>query len=155
MGALRDDGPMSKKIDGALKDWVKALRKHARVAGAGAKSLKESQRATARLAAAASAYAEVVNAKSGMENPFCDVVTPGLQEATVASFEAERDHLAEKHKPAHPLVRGKLARGLLFGAPRLRASPLSRPSLPSPVAVQRATTPRRGFVWLLPSALKR
>ena len=91
---------MSKKIDGALKDWVKALRKHARVAGAGAKSLKKSQRATARPAAAASAYAEVVNAKSGTENPFCDVVTPGFQEATVASFEAERDHLAEKHKPA-------------------------------------------------------
>lgn len=100
MGALRDDGRMSKKIDGALKDLVKALRKHARVAGAGAKSLKKAQRSTARLTAAASAYAEAVNAKSGMDNPFSDVLTPGLQAATLTSLEAERDHLAEKRKPA-------------------------------------------------------
>lgn len=38
MWVLRDGGRMSKKIDGALNDLVKALRKHARVAGAGAKS---------------------------------------------------------------------------------------------------------------------
>lgn len=82
---------MSKKIDGALKDLVKALRKHARVAGSGAKSLKTAQRATARLAAAATAYAEVVNAKSGMDNPLSDVVISGLQAATMASLEAERN----------------------------------------------------------------
>lgn len=34
-----------------------------------------------------------------MGNPFDDVVTPGLEEATMASLEAERDQLADTRKP--------------------------------------------------------
>ncbi|CAN5288340.1 hypothetical protein BH11ACT4_BH11ACT4_21970 [soil metagenome] len=91
---------MSKKIDNALKDLVKALRKHARVAGSGSMTLKKSQRATARVAAAATAYAEAVHAKAGFENPFSEVISPGLQQVTLASLAAERDTIAKKHKPA-------------------------------------------------------
>lgn len=96
-----------KKIDNTLKDLVKALRKHARVAGSGSMTLKKTQRATARVAAAASAYAEAVNSKAGLENPFSDVVSPGLQQATLTSLAAERDSIAKKHKP------GKDAAGAL------------------------------------------
>jgi hypothetical protein len=86
---------MSKKIDAALKDLKKALNKHADVVGGSAVSLKKAQRASAKVAAAASAYAEVVNAKSGLGNPFDDMIQPGLEKATIASLSAERDALAQ------------------------------------------------------------
>jgi len=86
---------MSKKIDAALKDLKKALNKHAVSVGGSAVSLKKAQRATARVAAAASAYAEAVHAKSGMGNPFNDMVQPGLAESTLASLHAERDAIAK------------------------------------------------------------
>jgi hypothetical protein len=91
---VRDNVPMSKKIDAALKDLVKALRKHAVVAGDRHISLKRSQRATARVRAAASAYAAAVHARSGLGNPFDDVLDPGLDAATLASLAAERDAIA-------------------------------------------------------------
>ena len=87
--------PMSKKIDAALKDLKKALNKHAAAVGGSAVSLKKAQRASARVAAAASTYAEVVNAKSGLANPFDDMVQPGLEPSTIASLAAERDALAQ------------------------------------------------------------
>ena len=83
--------PMSKKIDTALKDLQKALTKHAEAVGGSAVSLKKAQRAGAKVAAAATAYAEAVHAKSGMSNPFDDMVQPGLDGGTMASLEAERD----------------------------------------------------------------
>lgn len=82
---------MSKKIDSALKDLIKALKKHADVASSKPVSLKKSQRATAKVQAAATHYAEVVHAKAGLENPFTDVLKPGLEESTLASLAAERD----------------------------------------------------------------
>jgi len=85
---------MSNKIDKALKELTKALEKHARAAGS-KPSLKKSQRATARVQAAASHYAEVVNAKSGLPNPFTDMIEPGLEDSTIASLEAERDAIAK------------------------------------------------------------
>lgn len=88
---------MSKKIDKALKELTKALRSHARVAGAGVKSQKKAQRATARVAAASSAYVEAVFARSELGNPFSEVI-PGLPEASIDSLAAERDHLAAKRK---------------------------------------------------------
>lgn len=91
---------MSKKIDNTLKDLVKALRKHARIAGSSSMTLKKTQRATARVAAAASAYAEAVHSKAGLDSPFSEVVSPGLQQATLTSLAAERDSLAKKHKPS-------------------------------------------------------
>jgi len=86
---------MSKKIDAALKDLKKALNKHAEAVGGDAVSLKKAQRASAKVAAAASAYAEVVHAKSGMGNPFNDMIQPGLEASTIASLHAERDAIAK------------------------------------------------------------
>ena len=85
---------MSKKINSALKDLKKALDKHADAVGGSAVSLKKAQRASAKVAAAASAYADAVHAKSGMGNPFDDMVPPGLEHSTLASLAAERDAIA-------------------------------------------------------------
>lgn len=82
---------MSKKIDAALKELKKALNKHADAVGGGTVSLKKAQRASAKVAAAATAYAEAVHAKSGLGNPFDDMVQPGLESSTLASLAAERD----------------------------------------------------------------
>ncbi|GHD83445.1 hypothetical protein CLV85_1894 [Salinibacterium amurskyense] len=84
---------MSKKIDAALKDLKKALNKHAEIVGSSAVSLKKAQRASAKVAAAATAYAEVVHSKSGMGNPFDDMLQPGLDSGTLASLAAERDSI--------------------------------------------------------------
>ena len=86
---------MSKKIDAALKDLTKALKKHAEAVGGRTVSLKKSQRASAQVAAAAGAYAEAVHAKSGLGNPFTDMLEPGLRESTLASLAAERDQIAK------------------------------------------------------------
>ncbi len=84
---------MSKKIDSALKDLKKALNKHADIVGGSAVSLKKSQRASAKVAAAADAYAAVVQAKSGLGNPFTGMET--LEDSTLASLAAERDQIAK------------------------------------------------------------
>jgi hypothetical protein len=86
---------MSKKIDAALKDLKKALNKHAEAVGGRTVSLKKSQRASAKVAAAATAYAEAVHAKSGLGNPFTDMLEPGLEPTTIASLAAERDTIAK------------------------------------------------------------
>lgn len=87
---------MSKKIDAALKDLKKALSKHADAVGGSSVSLKKAQRASAKVAAAATAYAEAVHAKSGAANPFDAMVQPGLEHSTLASLSAERDKIAER-----------------------------------------------------------
>ena len=84
---------MSKKIDAALKDLKKALNKHADVVGGSAVSLKKSQRASAKVASAADAYAAAVQAKSGLGNPFTGMET--LEDSTLASLAAERDAIAK------------------------------------------------------------
>lgn len=84
---------MSKKIDAALKDLKKALKKHAEVVGGSAVSLKKSQRASAKVALAADAYAAAVQAKSGLSNPFGGMET--LDDSTRASLVAERDQIAK------------------------------------------------------------
>ena len=86
---------MSKKIDAALKDLKKALNKHAEAVGGRTVSLKKSQRAAAKVASAATAYAEAVHAKSGLGTPFTDMLEPGLEEMTIASLSAERDTIAK------------------------------------------------------------
>jgi hypothetical protein len=92
---MRHNESMSKKIDSALKDLVKALKKHADVAGERHISLKRSQRATARVRAAASAYAAAVHAHSGLGNPFDEVIDPALDLETLQSLSAERDAIAQ------------------------------------------------------------
>ncbi|MCU1550295.1 MAG: hypothetical protein JWR36_855 [Glaciihabitans sp.] len=91
---MRDNVTMSKKIDTALKDLLKALKKHAEVAGERHVSLKRSQRATARLRAATNAYVVAVHARSGLPNPFEDLVDPALDAETIESLAAERDAIA-------------------------------------------------------------
>jgi hypothetical protein len=86
---------MSKKIDAALKELTKALKKHAEVVGGSTVSLKKAQRASAKVAAAATAYAEIVHAKAGVGNPFDDMVQPGLESSTLESLAAERDAIAK------------------------------------------------------------
>lgn len=86
---------MSKKIDSALKDLIKALKQHAEAVGERTVSLKKSQRASAKVAAAATEYAEAVHAKSGLGNPFTEMLEPGLEESTMASLHAERDEIAK------------------------------------------------------------
>ena len=92
---MGQDDPMSKKIDSALTDLIKALKKHADAVGGSTVSLKKAQRANAKVQAAATAYAEAVHAKSGMGNPFSDVLEPGLERSTLASLAAERDSIAK------------------------------------------------------------
>ncbi|MGV8896911.1 MAG: hypothetical protein ACOH10_06970 [Rhodoglobus sp.] len=87
---------MSKKIDAALKDLKKALKAHAEVVGGSAVSLKKAQRASSKVAAAATAYAEAVHAKSGMGNPFDDMGPLALERATLDSLSAERDALQKR-----------------------------------------------------------
>jgi hypothetical protein len=91
---MSDNVLMSKKIDSALKDLVKALRKHAEVAGGSSVSLKRGQRATVRVRLAATAYAAAVHAKSGLGNPFDDLLDPTLDAETLESLSAERDAIA-------------------------------------------------------------
>ncbi|MDJ0336358.1 hypothetical protein QMG83_14100 [Salinibacterium sp. G-O1] len=87
---------MSKKIDAALKDLKKALKTHAEVVGGSAVSLKKAQRASSKVAAAATAYAEAVHSKSGMGNPFDDMGPLALERATLDSLSAERDALQKR-----------------------------------------------------------
>ncbi len=93
---------MSKKIDASLKDLIKALRKHAETVGGSRVSLKKAQRTAARLQTTASAYAVAVHAKTGLDSPFSDVVSPGLESVTLNSLVAERDALAIQAKKTDP-----------------------------------------------------
>jgi hypothetical protein len=91
---MRHNVLMSKKIDAALKDLLKALKKHGEVVSERHVSLKRSQRATAKLRAAAAAYATAVHAKTGLESPFSDLLDPTLDSETLDSLAAERDAIA-------------------------------------------------------------
>ena len=93
---------MSKKIDASLKDLIKALHKHADAVGGSRVSLKKSQRASAKLQSTASAYAAAVYTKTGLDSPFNDVASPGLENVTLNSLLAERDALASQCKKTTP-----------------------------------------------------
>lgn len=84
---------MTKKIDSALKDLVKALERHAQIVGLKPVPLKKAGRAAAELRLAATAYAAIVEEKSGQTNPFIDV----LDKATIDSLLHERNAIAD-HK---------------------------------------------------------
>ena len=90
---------MSKKIDEARKHLTKELKKHAEVVGGQAVSLKKAERAAARVAEAASAYAELVEKKTALASPFQGVEPAGLEPDSVASLEAERDKLSTRPIP--------------------------------------------------------
>jgi hypothetical protein len=88
---------VSKKIDSTLKDLVKALKKHAEVMGAPRVPIKQAQKATARVQAAANAYTEAVHSKTGQPSPFTDLIEPGLDEDTLRSLKSERDAVLKRH----------------------------------------------------------
>ncbi|GAA4664124.1 hypothetical protein [Frondihabitans cladoniiphilus] len=83
---------MTKKIDAALKDLTKALEHHAQVVSLKPVPQKKAGRAAAELRAAATAYAAIVEKKTGQTNPFIDF----LDKATIDSLMHERDALAKK-----------------------------------------------------------
>jgi hypothetical protein len=99
---------MSKKIDSALKDLIKALKNHADVANERHPSLKRSQRATSRVRNAATAYAAAVHARSGLGNPFDEVIDPALDEETLQSLADERDAIARTLTSPIPLQSASL-----------------------------------------------
>jgi nucleoside phosphorylase len=82
----------SKLVKRTHKALVKALESHVTIVTGSGVSLKKAQRAGAKVAAAAAAYADAVQAKTGLDNPF----TPGngmLDVATIASLRAEQSKL--------------------------------------------------------------
>lgn len=83
---------VTKKIDTALKDLTKALEKHAQIVGLKPVPRKKAGRAAAELRAAATKYAQVVEARTGEGNPFVDFLDP----ATIASLNRERAAVAER-----------------------------------------------------------
>jgi hypothetical protein len=87
---------MSKKIDAARKALTKAIKKHAEIAGGAAVPLKKAERAAAAVREAATTYATIVHAKTGLESPFDGMVSLGLEPATIASLVAERDKIATR-----------------------------------------------------------
>lgn len=89
--------PVSKKIDSALKDLIKALKKHAQVTGGPRVPLKQAHKASARVQTAANAYAEAVYSRTGLPTPFVDLVEPGLDEETLRSLKRERDAVLRRH----------------------------------------------------------
>ena len=95
---------MSKKINSALKVLKKALEAHADVVGGSAVSLKKAQRASAKVAAAAEAYVEAVQAKSGLGSPFTQTASSGLEDSTVASLAAERDSIKQQLTGPVPIL---------------------------------------------------
>lgn len=86
--------PKPLKIKAARKQLEKALEKHAEVVGAAAVSMKKAQRANAKLAAAVAAYAEAVEHKTGVPSPIVAGAYSGLEAATIASLQAERDAIS-------------------------------------------------------------
>jgi hypothetical protein len=87
---------MSKKIEKALDELVKALRHHARVSGARTTSLKKSERAVLQVQEAMERYAAVVEAKTGMDRAFIPVSSSWLDARTMESLIAERNALAAR-----------------------------------------------------------
>lgn len=87
---------MSKKIDGARKKLTKAIAKHAEAVGGSRVTLKNAERATAKLQDAAAEYAAAVKAKSGLDTPFTDAKPVGLDQETITSLSAERDAISKQ-----------------------------------------------------------
>ncbi|WP_423917591.1 hypothetical protein ACPEEZ_08770 [Frigoribacterium sp. 2-23] len=83
---------MTKKIDTALKDLVKAIKKHGEVMNERPLSVKRAGRATERVRVATAAYTQVVADKTGQPNPFVDFLDP----ETVESLRHERDAFVTK-----------------------------------------------------------
>lgn len=93
----------SKAIKRARKALVKALESHAEIVAERGVPLKRAQRAGAKLAAAAAAYADAVQAKTGLENPFI----PGsgmLDGESIKSLQAELVQLEKAATASIPMI---------------------------------------------------
>lgn len=91
----------SKAVKRAHKALVKALEAHTEIVLGGGVSLKKAQRAGAKVAAAAQAYADAVAAKAGVGSPFAPD-TGRLDSETMQSLRAERTKLATGALPIVP-----------------------------------------------------
>jgi hypothetical protein len=90
---------MTKKIDTAARELIKAVEKHAQLSGLKPVPPKKVARAAVELRKATAAYTAVVEERTGQVNPFIDA----LDEHTVDSLLRERDKLAKKaHKTKTP-----------------------------------------------------
>jgi len=87
---------MTKKIDTAAKDLIKAIEKHAQLSALKPVPPKKVARAAVELRTATAAYTAVVEERTGQVNPFIDVLDTG----TVDSLLRERDRLAKKAREA-------------------------------------------------------
>lgn len=87
---------MAKKTRTALKELVKALEKHVDVLEDSKSNRGKRDRATAKVRAAAIAYASVLHSRTGSASPFLDIPDPRLDESTVASLKAEKEALVAK-----------------------------------------------------------
>ncbi|MBO9577535.1 MAG: hypothetical protein J7480_02035 [Microbacteriaceae bacterium] len=122
----------SKLIKDARKSLEKALKEHAEIAAGSGVALKKAQRASAKLAAAAAAYADAVQAKTGLESPFI----PGngkLDGETIKSLEAERE--AIEHA-----VTGQIP--VIAAAAEAPADPVTPATEPAPAAPAKAPARR-------------
>jgi hypothetical protein len=87
---------MTKKIDTAARDLIRAIEKHAQLSGLKPVPPKKVARAAVELRGATAAYTAVVEERTGQVNPFIDVLDAG----TVDSLVRERDRLAKKARKA-------------------------------------------------------
>jgi hypothetical protein len=87
---------MSKRIDRALKELIKALRKHAKAVDAPTVRAKHLARANTRLRNAIDAYAHAVYHKAKVGTPFSETVPPELEDSVIKSLAAERDSFLAK-----------------------------------------------------------
>lgn len=87
---------MSKKIDRALHNLVKALNTHAELASDSKSSRGKLQKAAAKVRSAATVYGSTIAARRGTDSPFSDIPDPRLDEPTVVSLKAERDALRRR-----------------------------------------------------------
>jgi len=93
----------SKLVKRAHKALVKALEAHATIAASRGISIKKAQRAGAKLAAAAVAYADAVQAKTGLDNPF--LAGSGMLDGeTIRSLKAERTRIERAVTSGVPVV---------------------------------------------------
>lgn len=89
---------MSKKINAARDELIKAIKKHSKVVGDARVPLKKAERAAIKLQDAAVTYSKAVFDKSGLDTPFTALVSTGLDETTMNSLAAERDALTKSKK---------------------------------------------------------
>lgn len=101
--AVAKPSSKSKLIKRTHKALVKALEAHVAITTGSGISIKKAQRAGAKVAAAAADYADAVQAKTGLENPF--VAGNGMLDGeTIKSLQAELVKLGKAATSGIPVI---------------------------------------------------